>query len=272
MTRAAFFGSSTIAGKELPDQTTRFSTVASQVLGWHEINLGHVDSRLTGRDNCGRIVSATSGIARAPEVWQANADVVIILFGEEDFANSVLVGERRLGMGVDSVASVPAVMQERREGRRSAGHKLQRVARQAGGFDGSIPLMATQPSENEEVSRLIMRSLIGGAQALPGTFAGDFDATLTLLEDTLKPGQIYVMTPPRGPEGDVPNAFGLRLSDYCDAIRRIARQHEVVVLDSYHDSTITPSTYAQLSENGTDLSAEGHQRLAAFVIDKMARR
>src|SRR5579862_841853 len=106
MIRAAFIGSSLITGTDLPDTATRFSTVAAQILGWHEVNLGLAHARAGGTDNEGRIVSAVSGLTLAPDVLRAEPDVVIVLFGEEDYEDSILVGERRVGLGPESVAGI----------------------------------------------------------------------------------------------------------------------------------------------------------------------
>jgi hypothetical protein len=184
-------------------------------------------------------------------VIRAEPDVAIILFGEEDFGDSILIGERRFGPGPDAVAGIPAATQDRRP----AGRPV----------DGSLrPLTARHWPVD-----LVLPPSTARAQSAPGTFVGDYDALVAELLTRLTPAQIYLVTPPYRPDAEIPNAVRLTLADYAGAVRDIAIDREVRLLDAYSQSTIQPSTYARLSVDGRTLNEDGHQHLAAFVIDAM---
>jgi lysophospholipase L1-like esterase len=93
MTKAVFFGSSLVAGAGAPSPERRFTTRVAGALGWEEINLGATGSTVTGRDSAGQVVDDESGIARVPDVLEAKPDVVVILYGCEDFRLSREMGD-----------------------------------------------------------------------------------------------------------------------------------------------------------------------------------
>jgi len=84
----AFFGASHVAGAGLADRTHRFSTTVASTLPGTEINLGLDGSLVVGRDDNGMLISDTSGIARVPDVIEAAADKVLVLYGEDDWRSS----------------------------------------------------------------------------------------------------------------------------------------------------------------------------------------
>ena len=94
MTQALFYGASTVQGDGASEPGKRFSTVVCQALGWDEINLGIGGSTMTGRDDAGLIVSEESGIGRVPDVIKAAPNLVLILYGANDFGMSCPLGDR----------------------------------------------------------------------------------------------------------------------------------------------------------------------------------
>ncbi len=93
MTKAVFFGASTVQGDGASAPDKRFSTVICQTLGWEEINLGIGGTCMTGRDDKGLIVDEESGIGRVPDVLHAVPTLVVILYGANDFAAGKPLGE-----------------------------------------------------------------------------------------------------------------------------------------------------------------------------------
>ncbi len=93
MTKAVFFGASTVEGAGASSPDRRFSTLICQTLGWEEINLGIGGTTMTGRDDTGMIVDEESGIGRVPDVLHAAPDIVVILYGANDFAGGKPLGE-----------------------------------------------------------------------------------------------------------------------------------------------------------------------------------
>lgn len=217
--------------------------------------MGVADSHVAGRDNQGRIVSAVSGIARTPDVKQAEPDVVIVLYGEEDFEDSVLVRAQRDARALNSRANILAASQRRAPGNQSVAPCLSPLT---ASLDGMLP----------KISPRIFPSIVEDSQS-PGTFAGDFEAMLTDLLTVIASSQIYVMTPPFRPDAAAPNDAGFTLGDYRDALVEIAARHAIPVLDAFRDSTIQPSTFGRVSDDGVTLNAAGHEHLAGFLIDAM---
>ena len=93
MTRAVFFGASTVEGAGASSPDKRFSTLICQTLGWEEVNLGIGGTCMTGRDDRGMIVDEESGIGRVPDVLHAAPSLVVILYGANDFAAGKPLGE-----------------------------------------------------------------------------------------------------------------------------------------------------------------------------------
>ena len=94
MTKAVFFGASTVAGDGASAPENRFTTVICRALGWEEINLGSGGSTMVGRDDKGMIVDEESGIGRVPDVLHAAPIIVVILYGANDFAQSKILGSQ----------------------------------------------------------------------------------------------------------------------------------------------------------------------------------
>ena len=94
MTKAVFFGASTVEGAGASGPEKRFSTIVARTLGWEEINLGIGGTTVTGRDDEGQVTDENSGLGRVPDVLDAQPDVALILYGANDFAQS-----RPLGSG-----------------------------------------------------------------------------------------------------------------------------------------------------------------------------
>lgn len=93
MTKAVFFGASTVQGDGASSPDKRFSTLICRTLGWEEINLGIGGTPMTGRDDKGMIVDEESGIGRVPDILHAAPDWVVILYGANDFAGGKPLGE-----------------------------------------------------------------------------------------------------------------------------------------------------------------------------------
>ena len=93
MTKAVFFGASTVEGAGASSPDKRFSTLICRTLGWEEINLGIGGTTMTGRDDTGMIADEESGIGRVPDILHAAPDWVIILYGANDFAAGKPLGE-----------------------------------------------------------------------------------------------------------------------------------------------------------------------------------
>lgn len=92
MTKAVFFGASSVEGAGASSPEKRFSTVVCRTLGWDEINLGIGGTTMTGRGEDGLIADEESGIGRVPDVLHAKPDVVFISYGANDFAQSRPLG------------------------------------------------------------------------------------------------------------------------------------------------------------------------------------
>ena len=93
MTKAVFFGSSSVEGDGASSPEKRFTTLVCRTLGWEEINLGIGGTTMTGRDDSGLIADEESGIGRVPDILHAAPDILVILYGANDFAQSRPIGE-----------------------------------------------------------------------------------------------------------------------------------------------------------------------------------
>ncbi len=92
MTKAVFFGASSVEGAGASSPDKRFSTLVCRTLGWEEINLGIGGTTMTGRGEDGLIADEESGIGRVPDILHARPDVVFISYGANDFAQSRPLG------------------------------------------------------------------------------------------------------------------------------------------------------------------------------------
>lgn len=93
MTKAVFFGASSVEGAGASSLEKRFSTVVCRTLGWEEVNLGVGGTTMTGRGDDGLLADEESGIGRVPDVLHAKPNVVVISYGANDFASSCPLGE-----------------------------------------------------------------------------------------------------------------------------------------------------------------------------------
>lgn len=93
MTKAVFYGASTVAGDGASSPDKRFTTVICRALGWEEINLGIGGTTMAGRDDKGMIVDEESGIGRIPDILHAAPDFVVILYGANDFGQGRTLGD-----------------------------------------------------------------------------------------------------------------------------------------------------------------------------------
>lgn len=93
MIKAVFFGASSVEGAGASDPERRFTTVVAHTLGWEEINLGIGGTTVTGRDDEGQVLDEDSGLGRVDDVLNARPDVVLILHGANDFAQSRPLGD-----------------------------------------------------------------------------------------------------------------------------------------------------------------------------------
>jgi lysophospholipase L1-like esterase len=95
MTKAVFFGASSVEGAGASNPERRYASIVSRALGWTEINLGIGGTTVAGRDDTGQVIDLDSGIGRLPDVIEAQPDIVFIHFGANDFARSIPLGEAR---------------------------------------------------------------------------------------------------------------------------------------------------------------------------------
>ncbi len=93
MTKIVFYGSSTTEGAGASSPDKRFSTLICRALGWEEINLGIGGTTVVGRDEAGQVIDENSGLARVPFVLDAEPDLVLILYGANDFNQSKPLGD-----------------------------------------------------------------------------------------------------------------------------------------------------------------------------------
>ena len=92
MTKAVFFGASSVEGAGASSPDKRFSTLVCGALGWDEVNLGVGGTTMTGRGEDGLIADEESGIGRVPDVLHAKPDVVFISYGANDFVRGCPLG------------------------------------------------------------------------------------------------------------------------------------------------------------------------------------
>jgi lysophospholipase L1-like esterase len=92
MKRVVFYGSSTIEGMGVPNPERRVSSIVAKMLGWEEVNLGVSGSMVAGRDQIGHILNYDSGVIRVPDVLEARPELVVILYGSNDFGNGIPIG------------------------------------------------------------------------------------------------------------------------------------------------------------------------------------
>lgn len=93
MTKAVFFGASSVEGAGASAPGRRFSTVACGVLGWEEINLGIGGTCVVGRDADGQVLDEDSGLGRVPDVLDAAPDIVIVMHGSNDAVQAMPLGD-----------------------------------------------------------------------------------------------------------------------------------------------------------------------------------
>lgn len=93
MTKAVFFGASSVEGAGASDPEKRFTTLVAQTLGWEEVNLGIGGTTVVGRDEEGQVTDENSGLGRVPDVLEVRPDVVLILYGANDFGQGVPLGD-----------------------------------------------------------------------------------------------------------------------------------------------------------------------------------
>lgn len=93
MTKAVFFGASSVEGVGASAPDKRFSTIASRIMGWDEVNLGLSGTCVTGRDAEGQVLDEDSGLGRVPDVLDAQPALVFVLHGANDFVQNVPIGD-----------------------------------------------------------------------------------------------------------------------------------------------------------------------------------
>lgn len=92
MTKAVFFGASSVEGVGASDPEKRWSSVTARALGWEEVNLGIGGTTVIGRDAEGQVTDENSGLGRVTDVLDAQPDVVIISYGGNDFGQGKPLG------------------------------------------------------------------------------------------------------------------------------------------------------------------------------------
>ena len=199
MTKAVFFGASSVEGAGASSPEKRFTSIISRTLGWQEINLGVGGTTMTGRGDDGLIVDEESGIGRVPDVLHAAPNVVLISYGANDFVQSCPLGD------------------------------------------------------------------IGKFQQ--GTFASDYDTVLRGLIENLPGAKIVLATCQYRADADTPNALGLTLDNYNQAVRQLGERYQLELADAWNSSGINAQNFSALSADEAHLNDDGYQRLAAFFIE-----
>ena len=100
-----------------------------------------------------------------------------------------------------------------------------------------------------------------------GTFFWDYDTALRGLIENLPDAQILLLTLVYRADADSPNALGLTLESYNDSVRRLADRYGLKIADAGASAGIDRHNFAKLSADDAHLNDEGHERLAAFVIE-----
>ncbi len=199
MTKAVFFGASSVEGAGASSPEKRFSTLVCRTLGWDEINLGIGGTTMTGRGADGLIADEESGIGRVPDILHARPDVVFISYGANDFAQSCPLGS------------------------------LEKFA--------------------------------------PGTYVSDYDTVLRGLIENLPDMRLVLATCQFRTDAETPNALGLTLDDYNNAVRQLAGRYKIKLADAWKSSGIGARNFGALSADEGHLNDSGYQRLAAFLIE-----
>lgn len=92
MTKAVFFGASSVEGAGASEPEKRWSSITARALGWEEVNLGIGGTTVTGRDDEGQVTDEDSGLGRVTDVLDVQPDVVLISYGANDFAQGKPLG------------------------------------------------------------------------------------------------------------------------------------------------------------------------------------
>lgn len=100
-----------------------------------------------------------------------------------------------------------------------------------------------------------------------GTFYWDYDTVLRGLIENLPDTQIVLMTSPFRADAETPNAQNRTLDDYNHAIRLLGERYNLRLADAWANAGIDRRNFAALSADDAHLNDEGHQRLAAFLIE-----
>lgn len=120
----------------------------------------------------------------------------------------------------------------------------------------------------------------------PATFRGRINRVLKYLKTEFPDSQVVLMTPTHRefftcggdniqPGESYPNACGLYLCDYVNAIREGARIWSVPVIDLYAESGLCPMVaghgafFAKADKDRLHPSSEGHRRIALLIAAKL---
>ena len=100
------------------------------------------------------------------------------------------------------------------------------------------------------------------------TFLGACHTLFAGLKATFPQAQIAAATPLHRTEENIPKAGSDKLlKDYAEAIRSIAAQYQIPVLDLYETSVINLTTLDTLTTDGLHPNDEGHELLAKEIGD-----
>ena len=100
-----------------------------------------------------------------------------------------------------------------------------------------------------------------------GTFYWDYDTALRGLIENLLDAQIVLMTLVYRADAETPNTLGFTLENYNDSVRRLATRYSLKIADAWANAGIDSQNFAHLSADDAHLNDDGHQRLAAFLIE-----
>lgn len=101
----------------------------------------------------------------------------------------------------------------------------------------------------------------------PGTYTSDYDTVLRGLIENLPGTRIILATCQYRADAETPNAAGLVLEDYNNAIRQLGERYQVETADAWKSSGIDARNFAALSADAGHLNDDGYQRLAGFFIE-----
>lgn len=63
--------------------------------------------------------------------------------------------------------------------------------------------------------------------------------------------------------------YGGKLTDYVQIEKEIAKEYDLLVVDSYYELGINKENIKQFSDDGVHLNYDGRQKMAEFLASKL---